>query len=105
MAAFSINRTESQIAVAITGDLTASLVPSLQGALKQELASGAKDVVFDMANTDVMDSSGIGLLIATVNSLTKVGGSIQIVNLSASLLQLLQSMRLVTRLNASIRQA
>ncbi|MDO8837039.1 MAG: STAS domain-containing protein [Vicinamibacterales bacterium] len=105
MGGFAIERRGSRSVVVVSGDLTAPMVPSLQGSLKQEIDEGALDIVFDLAATETLDSSGIGLLIAACNSLARISGRISVVNLSPPLLQLLHSMRLVSRLNASPRQA
>lgn len=105
MAGYTIQRTDSSSVVTLQGDLTAPQVPALQTELRQTLAQGVRDITFDFGQTETLDSSGIGLLIATRNSLARVDGRVNVVNLSAPLLTLLQSMRLVTRLNATGRQA
>jgi anti-sigma B factor antagonist len=103
MAGYSISRADASSVVAVRGDLTAPLVPSLQASLRQEVERGARDIVFDLAETDALDSSGIGLLIAACNTLAKTGGRVSVVQVSPAVLQLLHTMRLVTRLNASGR--
>ncbi len=105
MAGYTIERTGARSVIAVTGDLTATLVPALQASLKQELAEGARELVFDLGAIEALDSSGIGLLIATCNSLTRLPGQLTLVNLPPPILQLLHSMRLVSRLNASGRDA
>ena len=69
MAAYVIEQKDQQGSVKLKGDLTAVLVPDLQAGLKEMLNKGAREVVFDLANTDMLDSSGMGLLIAAANSL------------------------------------
>jgi anti-anti-sigma factor len=103
MAAYTVERTGTQRIVALAGDLTAALVPALQSTLKDELDSGARDLVFDLTQTVALDSSGIGLLIAAYNSTNKLSGSTRVVNASSDILHLLQSMRLAGRLHASGR--
>jgi len=103
MATYSIESDDRQIRVVIKGDLTAAGIPELQTALKQELDRGAREVIFDLAETAMLDSSGIGLLIATRNSIARTQGILSVLNVSPDILQLFQSMRLVTRLNASGR--
>lgn len=83
------------------GDLIASDVPDLQAALKQQLQRGIDEIVFDLAATVMLDSSGIGLLIATCNTMARQQGRIRVINVSPDILQLLQSMRLTGRLNAT----
>ncbi len=103
MGGFRIDQSASGSVVTLSGDLTALLVPTIQAAVKDEIARGAREVVFDLRNTEVLDSSGIGLLIATSNSLAKVSGTVRTVQASANILQLLQSMRLTGRLQATGR--
>jgi anti-anti-sigma factor len=83
------------------GDLIASIVPELQAALKEKLHPGVVETVFDLAATTMLDSSGIGLLIAASNTMGRQKGRIAIINVSPDILQLLQSMRLAGRLNAT----
>lgn len=81
--------------------LTALDVPSLQPALKKAIVDGAREVVFDLGRTVSLDSTGIGLLIATNNSLASSQGSVRLINVSPDILRLLRSMRLVERLHAT----
>jgi anti-anti-sigma factor len=103
MADFVIDHKDLQGSVRLTGDLTAGLVPELQAALKQVLHKGARDLVFDLASTRMLDSSGMGLLIAAANSLAAMGGMVRVTNVSPDIFRLLQSMRLTARLNVSGR--
>lgn len=101
MADYTIERKERQCLVVLQADLTASLIPDLQGALKSHLENGVDEAVFDLGKTVMLDSSGIGLLIATCNSLGRKKGKMRVIHASPDILRLLQSMRLVTRLNVS----
>jgi anti-sigma B factor antagonist len=87
------------------GDLVASVIPDLQAALKQQLQPGVEEVIFDLAATVMLDSSGIGLLIATSNTMARQQGRVRILNVSQDILRLLQSMRLTSRLSVSGREA
>ena len=104
MALYRIERRQGQCLVALEGDLTAVLVPDLQTALKKELEKETTEVLFDLKETAMLDSSGIGLLIATYNSLTQKKGGVKVINVSPDILRLLQSMRLTSRLSVSGRQ-
>jgi anti-anti-sigma factor len=103
MAAYEIERKDRQGWVKLTGDLTAVLVPDLQAGLKEMLNKGADELVFDLENTSMLDSSGMGLLIAAANSLTRSGGKIRVTNVCPDIFRLLQSMRLTARLNVSTK--
>jgi anti-anti-sigma factor len=100
MASYSLEHESKDCRIYIEGGLTASLVPELQRTLRQELSNEAS-VVFDLTRADFVDSTGIGLLIATCNSLSRQNGTIRVVNAKPEILALLRSMRLVSRLNVS----
>jgi anti-sigma B factor antagonist len=101
MAAYVIERKDQQGSVKLMGELTAVLVPELQASLKETLNSGARELVFDLASTTMLDSSGMGLLIAAANSLARSGGKVRVINVSPDIFRLLQNMRLTGRLNVS----
>jgi len=104
MAAFVIDHKDLQGSVQLMGDLTAVLVPDLQAGLKQVLQKGVRNLVFDLTSTRMLDSSGMGLLIAAANSLAAIGGKVSVTNVSPDIFRLLQSMRLTLRLNVSGRE-
>jgi len=101
MAAYVIEQKDQQGSVRMTGDLTAILVPDLQANLKEMLNKGARELVFDLGSTAMLDSSGMGLLIAAANSLVSSGGKVRVTNVCPDIFRLLQSMRLTARLNVS----
>jgi anti-anti-sigma factor len=101
MGSYVIEQNDNHGSVKLTGDLTAGLVPDLQIVLKGALDKGVTDLMFDLENTVMLDSSGMGLLIATANSLARGGGHMRVINVSPDILRLLQCMRLAARLNVS----
>lgn len=76
------------------GNFTAAVVRSLQQRMKTEINREVTEVIFDFANVNHIDSSGIRLLIATYNTITKKSGAVRLVHLSKDNLQLFQSIRL-----------
>ncbi len=101
VASYVIAVQDRQCQVTLTGDLTAATIPELQPALRSVLDQGANELVFDLRNAVLLDSSGIGLLIAAANTTARRGGKVRVTNVSDDILRLLQMMRLVERLNAS----
>jgi anti-anti-sigma factor len=101
MVPYVIEQNDNHALVRLTGDLTPELVPGLQADLKRLLEKGATDLLFDLEHTAMLNSSGIGLMIATANSLARVHGDMRIVNASPDILRLLQCMHLAARLHAS----
>jgi anti-anti-sigma factor len=91
--------------VDLEGDLTASMAQSMQAELRQLVEQDTREIIFNLARTVILDSSGIGLLIATYNSLSRRQGSVKVIEASPDIMHLLQSIRLVDRLRASGRTA
>jgi anti-sigma B factor antagonist len=75
-------------------DITAANVAELRGVMKSLLGEGIQKMVFDLEDVKVIDSSGIGLLVAAFNSLSRQGGNLEVVNASADLINLLIAFRL-----------
>ncbi len=101
MSDYAVEHEQNKGVVRLKGDLTAALVPDLQVELKALIDEGTDEFIFDLGCTAMLDSSGIGLLIATSNSLARKNGKIGVINVSDDIRQLLQSMRLTGRLNVS----
>jgi anti-sigma B factor antagonist len=100
---FELKRDGNKIVVDLSGDLVASMVPGLKSALQQALQEGVLEVEFNLGNTSIVDSTGIGVLIATYNSMSKNNGKVRVVLASEDIFRLLQSMRLEKRLSVSKR--
>ena len=101
METFKVESHDQTTHIRLTGDLTAETVPELQLSLRERLAAGVSCIRFDFADAVMVDSSGIGLLIATANSVSRAGGHIEVTHVSLEIFQLLQCMRLVDRLHVS----
>ena len=103
MKACELRRDGDKVFVMLEGDLTAMVAPELKSAVQQALGDGALEVIFDFGKTTILDSTGIGFLIATYNSVKKKNGSVRVVSVSEDILGLLRSMRLEERLCVSKR--
>ena len=101
---YAIERVEGRCRVVLLGDLTAAKVPELQAALKAEVAAGVVEVTIDLKNTVMVDSAGIGLLIAVCNSVSRQKGKLVVNNVAPDIIHLLQSMRLTNRLEVRGRE-
>lgn len=103
MSSYRVEPTDGGCRLSVNGGLTVVLVPDLQQALKAEVGKGAQNITFDFAETHMVDSSGIGLLIATSNTLAQKNGKLAVINAAPEIFRLLRSMRLVSRLHVSGR--
>jgi len=89
-----VERLENRVTIRLEGDLVAAAVPSLRTQLRDLVAAGATELVLDLAATRMVDSTGIGLLMAAHNSLARAGGTLTVVHASPEIRELFQSMRL-----------
>jgi len=69
-------------------------VTELRGRLLELLDAGAKEVIFDLADVELIDSSGIGLIITTYNQIRDKNGSLIVINASAEILRIFKKMQL-----------
>lgn len=76
------------------GDIVASVADELRAGLKDVLQGDVTGLVIDLARVELIDSVGIGLLIAVHNTLGKKGGRLALRNVNADLAALLRTMRL-----------
>jgi anti-anti-sigma factor len=75
-------------------DIVAGSVPELRSQMREVVDGGVRHLVVDLANVQMVDSSGIGLLISAHNSLHKLGGRLAIVHASKDILDLFHTMRI-----------
>jgi anti-anti-sigma factor len=102
MPEYQIEHDPGRVRVVLQQDLTASVALSLRAVLVNELRSDAlAEVVFDLTAVRMIDSTGIGLLISTANSLRTRKGRVRVENVSREILRIFQGMRLTHRLDVS----
>ena len=94
MTAKVISRTDAKAVVQPDGDVVAGAVAGLRSALRGMVAEGVREVVVDLSGVEMIDSSGIGLLISAHNSLSKLGGNLAVTHASGDILALFQAMRI-----------
>lgn len=92
-----ITQEQEKTVIQPAGDLVAANVPELRAVLRNTVSAGARDVVLDLRNTAMVDSSGLGLVIGIYNSLEKVAGRLAVIHASRDVLQLFQTMRMHQR--------
>lgn len=75
-------------------DLVASSVEAIRAELSALLAEGVTAVTVDLDEVAMVDSLGMGLLVATHNSLRAKGGKLALVNVAPRIYEILEVMRL-----------
>src|ERR1700739_3877045 len=76
----------------------------LRESVKNLVSQGKKKVVLDMKNVTMIDSSGLGALVAAYSSAKSGGASVWLCNLGAHFNQLLQITKLLTVFEVSKTQ-
>lgn len=89
-----IRREGDAAIVAPHGDIVASGMPELRPALRDLVREGRRQVTVDLEETKMIDSTGLGLLLAAFNSLRQAQGTLTIVNASPEIIELLRTMRI-----------
>jgi anti-anti-sigma factor len=75
-------------------DLVSAHVAVFRSRLRDVVSSGVLHLTVDLAGVRLVDSSGIGLLVAAHNSLKKSGGELAVIHASQDILDLLRTMRI-----------
>ena len=90
-----VNREENRAVLYPSGDtIVAATIPELRSKMRGVVDEGVRELTIDLAGVRMVDSSGLGLLIAAHNSLSKVGGQLAVIHASNDLLELFRSMRM-----------
>lgn len=85
---------EGTVRLVMEPRIVAQEVPALRELFRSQLQAGALRLELDFHRVESLDSMGIGLLVATHNSLAKAGGALALVGVGKDIHQLLCLMRL-----------
>ena len=98
MSSTLIDQPADSLLVQPAGDFVAAVLPELRTRLRQTIATGVKCLILDFSKVYMIDSAGIGLLIAAHNSMRKCGGSLSVIHASPEIVDLFRSMGLTHHL-------
>lgn len=90
----AILRDGSTVTITPGQDLVSTMVPGFKQELSAVLAESPAELRLDLTGTALMDSIGIGVVIAAHNSMKKKGGKLVVANASDNIVKLFKSMRL-----------
>lgn len=91
---FDVKQEGSTVEITLYEDLVASFVRDFKVEIKAMMTVPLNTMIIDMQNVSMVDSIGIGFLVATHNSLIKEKGKLEVTNVSKDLMELFKSMRL-----------
>lgn len=86
--------TREKVIVRPGRDIVSSMVQEFRAELKAIVDRQDVLLTLDLEGVRMIDSMGLGVLIATHNSLAKRNAQLELVNISGDILKLLQNMRL-----------
>ncbi len=75
-------------------DITASMADEFMAELKQVIGGGVDSLTIDLSTVEVIDSMGLGVMVAAHNTLKKNNSKLKLVNASNDILNLLNKLRL-----------
>jgi anti-anti-sigma factor len=90
----SKDETEGLVQLSLEANISAKNAQELREMFRERVLAGARRLELDFARVESIDSVGIGLLVATHNTLVKAGGSLSLANVGQDIFQLLTLMRL-----------
>ena len=90
----NINENQNTIIVTPEHDLVASFVTEFSNKLKLLIEGHPEEVVIDLANVEMVDSLGMGVLIATHNTLADNGSKLKVINIKKDIYNAFVTMRL-----------
>ncbi|EFI32923.1 anti-sigma-factor antagonist [Desulfonatronospira thiodismutans ASO3-1] len=85
---------ENQLVLKIDQNIVSANAKEIKEKLKESIPQESGTLVVDLGQVDQVDSIGVGVLIATFNSLKKEGKGFKLVNVDDNLYNLFQVMRL-----------
>lgn len=90
----TITHTDDGVILCPSGDVIAESEADLRQKMRALGNSGLSHLIVDLCNVRMMDSAGLGLLIAAHNSLKKTGGHLSVIHATQDLLELFHTMRM-----------
>ncbi len=90
----SIDKNGDKITVKPGKDVVASMANEFRAELNSQIQESPTELVIDLAGVEMVDSVGIGIIIATHNSLDQKGGKLKVINIAEDIYGLFSTMRL-----------
>jgi anti-anti-sigma factor len=104
-----VHRVEPDITVfAISGRLIlGDLLPSVESAMRETIDCGVRKLVIDLTGLDMIDSSGIGILIKRIEQMDQAGGRICLAGAHGAVAKVFHTIRIdrIVALDADLASA
>jgi len=90
----NVVKQQDSVTIAPETDIVASMASAFRTELKGLIDEGVREITIDLAGVQMVDSVGLGVFIATHNSLNQRGGRLIVSHASDDIVTLLKTMRL-----------
>lgn len=84
----------NQVTVKPGKDVVASMAGEFRAELNAQIQESPEELIIDLSGVEMVDSVGIGVIIATHNSLDQKGGKLRVTNIAEDIYGLFSTMRL-----------
>ncbi|MBN2838307.1 MAG: STAS domain-containing protein [Fusobacteriaceae bacterium] len=84
----------NNLLVKIEGEVDVYTSIDLKKELSKYIEDGERSIIIDLDQVNYMDSSGLGVLVAVLKELKKVGGDLKLINLPLSVKKIFDLTRL-----------
>ena len=99
MRIISNNLENGKLLVKIEGEVDVYTSIHLKKELTKLVESDQKNIIIDLENVNYMDSSGLGVLVALLKELKKIGGELKLISLPVSVKKIFDLTRLTKFFN------
>ena len=89
-----IIREECRVIIRPGRDIVASMAGEFRGELNKEISESLEELVIDLSDVEMVDSVGIGVIIATHNTLDQQGAKLKVIHIAEDIYGLFTTMRL-----------
>lgn len=89
-----IIRNERSVTIRPGRDIVASMAGEFRSELNGEIAKEMDELTIDLDGVEMVDSVGIGVIIATHNTLDQQGATLKVINIAEDIYGLFTTMRL-----------
>ena len=90
----AVQRNPDSVVITPSTDIVATYTEKLRQELYEVIHQGATHIIIDLQSVEVVDSSGLSVLIAAYKSVEEQGGRLTLIHVSQNIAQLIQLMRL-----------
>ncbi len=99
-----VHQGNESVVVTPSHDVISAYSQELRKIIFSVIKKGEKNIVLDLSNVEAIDSTGLGVLISTQNTLQEIDGELVVINVTADILRLFKIMRLDRHFKAVERQ-